>query len=344
MATNRTSGDIDRAASEWTARLDNVRALEGTEEQAFRDWLDSDPRCRGALLRAQAVFLRSEAAGALGTAFNPADFADSDVSNAPPDPGSSAPRRSFISRREALKWTRGAAIAAVAASAISFSLPASGAVIRTAKGEMRRVPLEDGSSVLLNTDSAIRINYNSATRLVALLEGEAFFSVAANEQRPFVVQVDEQRLRTDNARFSLRKLDAEPVFLLVQQGEVRLPQALGAGAALAVGSNMRLTLPRSAPPHRPVEVRPQVLQRELAWRTGKLAFEGETLEQAANAFARYSDHRIVVRDQALAHETVTGLFAANDPVGFSRAVATSFGASVTTTPGGVVLTRGSPPR
>jgi transmembrane sensor len=71
-----------------------------------------------------------------------------------------------------------------------------------------------------------------------------------------------------------------------------------------------------------------IWSRELAWREGKIAFEGERLDQAAAQFARYSRTRIAIPDPALAAEPVSGLFAAADPVGFSRAVAAIFDAKL----------------
>jgi transmembrane sensor len=67
---------------------------------------------------------------------------------------------------------------------------------------------------------------------------------------------------------------------------------------------------------------PLELDRTLAWREGKLSFAGETLVEASQRFARYSAVRIVV-DSSLADERITGLFAANDPRGFAKAVAVS---------------------
>ena len=64
--------------------------------------------------------------------------------------------------------------------------------------------------------------------------------------------------------------------------------------------------------------------RNLAWLEGKIAFEGEMLQDAARSFARYSEVHIEIGDPSLAKEPVTGLFAANDPIGFSRAVAAIF--------------------
>jgi transmembrane sensor len=90
---------------------------------------------------------------------------------------------------------------------------------------------------------------------------------------------------------------------------------------------------------RPEPISPERINRELAWRDGKLAFEGETLQQAANAFARYSETRILIPDAALAREPVTGLFTANDPAGFSRAISTIFDASLVRQDHDLILSR-----
>ncbi len=73
MAERETSRDIDQAASEWTARLDRG-PLTPEQDEAFQAWLQGDPRSKGALLRAQALSMRSESAQALGPDFDPAAF------------------------------------------------------------------------------------------------------------------------------------------------------------------------------------------------------------------------------------------------------------------------------
>ncbi len=317
MAARDTSHDIDQAASDWTARLDRG-PLTPTEDQAFQAWLDGDPRCRGALLRAQAVSMMSESAQALGEGFDPVAF--------------EAEKPASLSRRRALLWT-GGAVAAASAAALAVALPAAaGTVITTRRGEIRLAPLKDGSTVLLNTDSRIRVRYDRGQRHVTLLRGEAYFSVARDETRPFVVAVDGRDLRTAQAAFRVRKLDGDPVDVLVNQGRVEV-------GAMALAANTRLTLSDG---QHPQSVAPETVTRELAWRDGKLAFEGETLQQAAQAFARYSDTRIEVRDPRLASEPVIGLFAANDPVGFGRAIARVFDARLDVDGDAVVLTRNTP--
>ncbi|UAL10064.1 FecR family protein [Caulobacter segnis] len=330
MAERDTSRDIDQAASEWAARLDRG-PLSPEMEAAHRAWLASDPRAKGAMLRARALSMMSESARALGSDFDPETFAQ--------------PRRPRLSRRQALTWTGGAA-AAASLAALGVTTAAAGTVIGTDRGEIRMVPLKDGSTVLLNTQSRIRVRYDDGQRLVTLLKGEAYFSVARDERRPFVVEVNGRRLRTAQAGFRLRKLNQDPVDLLVNQGRVEVSAAplIGAARIVAVTANTRLAL--SDPAHlsteQPRPVAPETVTRELAWREGKLAFEGETLGQAAAVFARYSDTRIQIRDPDLAREPVTGLFAANDPAGFSRAVARVFDARLQQDGDMVVLSRAGP--
>jgi transmembrane sensor len=329
MAQPDTSRDIDQAASDWAARLDRG-PLPPEANHALQAWLSGDPRRKGALLRAQALSMKSEAAQALGPGFDPAAF--------------EAPRRSRfagVSRRQALAWS-GAGAAAASLAALGVAMPAAGSVISTERGEIRLTPLKDGSTVLLNTESRIRIKYSQGERRVTLLKGEAYFSVARDEARPFIVEVNDRRLRTAQAGFRVRKLDGDPIDVLVNQGRVDIAPSnhTTSAPALALGPNTRVVL--SDRVEHPQPIAPEAVTRALAWRDGKLAFEGETLKQAADAFARYSDTRIQIRDPDLAREPVTGLFTANDPVGFSRAIARVFDAKLEQEGGDVVLTRSVP--
>lgn len=324
MGERDSSEDIDRAASDWTARLDRG-SLTRREEEEFQAWLTDDRRSRGALLRAQSLSMMSESARALGPDFDPAPFAQRERHGG------------ALSRRRMLAWTGGSAVAA-SLVALGVGVPASGAVIATGRGEIRLVPLKDGSTVLLNTDSSIRV-YDRSERLVVLVGGEALFSVARGGRYPFVVEVDGRRLSTEAAEFRVRKLVGEPVEVLVRQGGIVLPTG-GQGSsarAVALGPDTRLVL--SDPAATPLAVSSDTVVRELAWRDGKLAFEGESLKQAADAFARYSNTRIVIPDRALAREPVTGLFAANDPVGFSRAISRVFDARLVQDGNAVIIAR-----
>ena len=208
----------------------------------------------------------------------------------------------------------------------------------TERGEIRLAPLGDGSTAVLNTETRMMVKYDDARRRVKLVKGEVYFTVLADARRPFTVEVDGRRISTLAGAFRVRRLKDTPVDLLVDRGPVEVT-APGAAHPLILTSNTRLVLPTSpaGPTARPQAVAPDMVTRELAWRDGKIAFQGETLAQAAAAFARYSDTRIVIEDPALAREPVTGLFAANDPAGFSHAVAGLFGRTVQSRKGRVVI-------
>ncbi len=64
------------------------------------------------------------------------------------------------------------------------------------------------------------------------------------------------------------------------------------------------------------------VNRTLAWRQGRIAFDNETLADAAQEFGRYSNVQIRIAP-GLEGQTVTGLFVSTDPVGFARAAALS---------------------
>src|SRR3546814_12570012 len=65
----------------------------------------------------------------------------------------------------------------------------------TSVGEIRRVPLADGSIAAINTASAIDVKLDDAARHVRVVEGEAWFQVARDKQRPFVVAAGRARGR-----------------------------------------------------------------------------------------------------------------------------------------------------
>lgn len=327
MSERESSRYIDATAADWIARLDRG-PLSQEEAQALEAWLGGDPRRRGAMLRADALSLMSESAGALGPRFEPAQFAPPPV-----------PPPATVSRRKLLAWTGAGGLAATSIAVLAVSTQPA-AAITTGLGEVRLVTLDDGSTVMLNTQSSLRVRYGDRIRRVELLYGEAYFTVVPDQHRPFVVDLPGKPLRAARGAFRVRKLEGKPVDILVDQGGVSLGEA-GTADAVFLRANTRLSLPvaANAPLSAPQTISADHVARALAWREGKLAFEGERLDQAAAEFARYSRTRIEIRDPALAAEPVTGLFAASDPAGFGRAVASVFDARVEQQDGAVILTR-----
>jgi transmembrane sensor len=321
-----TSQDIDRIAAEWVARMDHAR-LSASESGELKQWLAGDRRRRGAFMRARAVWMRSESARALGPQYDPADFRPADA----------APSRLRAGRRRHLMEWGGAIAASLVLAVVLVATLQMPTAYATAKGEMRTVPLGDGTTVTLNTDTRIKVYGDKGQRRIRVLQGEVLIE-GAGTAMPTLVEVDGKHLEATTATFVVRKLEGRPTQVLVQEGRVVLAGATQS-AQVPLLPNTGLSLPEGKGRWNQTSLSPGQMGRELAWREGKIALQGETLAEAAAVYARYSDTPIVIADQDLAQMQVTGLFAANNPLGFSRAVAEVFDAEVRQEDGRIIVVR-----
>ncbi|NIJ08480.1 transmembrane sensor [Sphingomonas vulcanisoli] len=303
------------------ARLD--RGLSETEQAEVEAWLAGDARRRGALARAKAIWLHADRAASLGQSLTEGDA----------EPAPEFGRWARITNRRAV-LTGGSAIAASLAIGV-IAVPRlldRGRRLTSNVGEIRRIPLGDGSMVTLDTDSVIETAFSGTARTVRLVSGMAYFEVTHDRARPFLVHARDVTVRVIGTAFSVRALAGAPIAVIVSQGHVAVSRKAAGGQQLDLIPNMRAILPDKAPMGAPIgivaSVAPDALQRALAWRDGMLAFEGETLADAVSRFRRYGGPAIEVDGQALAQQPISGLFAASDPRGFARAVAVSLNATV----------------
>lgn len=327
-----TSQDIDETAAQWVARMDRA-PLSATETEALKDWLAGDRRRRGAFIRARAVWMRSEPARALGPQYDPENFR--------PAAAPSPPAR-VEHRRRSMKWS-GAVAASLVVVVMLIATLQMPTAYATAKGEMRTVPLGHGATVTLNTDTHIEVYDDDGRRRIRVLRGEVLIE-GAGTAVPTLVEVDERQLEASAATFVVRKLAGQPAQVLVQDGRVVLAEAMP--TTTTTSANIPLAPNTGASLLEGKETGWQLtalsmgrMGRELAWREGKIALQGETLAEAAAIYARYSDTSIVIADPNLAQLPVTGLFAINNPLGFSRAVAEVFDAEVRQENGRIVISR-----
>jgi transmembrane sensor len=188
----------------------------------------------------------------------------------------------------------------------------------TAVGESQEVRLADGSVMTLNTSTKATVRFTDETREIHLLQGEALFDVAKNKRRPFIVTAGDTKVRAIGTSFTVSMLPAQPILVLVREGVIELQRTTMA-APVRASANVQVLAPLNAP-IATVAIPEAQVERDLAWQFGKIAFENQTLPEAAEEFARYSDVRIIV-DPAVADRTVTGLFVSSDPIGFAKAAA-----------------------
>ncbi len=309
MTVRLSSQEIDDLAAEWAARID-AGALTLEQKAALDAWLDADTRHLGAFAKARAVAAHTERARALGPNFDPVRFA-------------AAETRQPTRRRILLMGSIAASVAALAIPGTIVWRLFNTDTYSTLIGETRVVPLEDGSVITLNTNSEVTVAYTKQRRDIRLLRGEALFDVAKDAKRPFVVQAGGTQVRAVGTSFTVTKLPDQPVKVLVREGvvEIKRPDVPTAPMVRAAADTRAI-----APVDAPIvatRVATAEVRRELAWSIGRLAFEGQTLKEAADMFARYSDTHIVIDDPAIGDKTITGLYVSNDPVGFSKAVAVS---------------------
>jgi transmembrane sensor len=294
-------------ASAWAVRLDGAE-LTPEEQRELDQWLAASPRHQGALLRARAVWTSLGSGVMAGTPASP-----------PPGPTAEYGR----GRRAFGNWWAAAAIAAGVAALVTYRmLDLRGEIYETGIGEVRRIALEDGSAITLNSDSVASVHFEKNLRSVTLRRGEGLFEVAKDKTRPFVVSTGEVAVRAVGTAFAVRALTSE-VTVTVTEGvvEVTRPQE--------TPSRVRANERAEIRPHAALTVRaedPKEAGRLLSWRNGILSFSGESLAEAAREVNRYSRRQVVVQDPSLASKPVIGIFRAGDVDAFAQSTAVALGA------------------
>lgn len=311
MTVGEGTGDIEDQAARWAVRLDQG-ALNRPDQERLDAWLAADARRRGALMRARAGLHLIFETGATARA---------------PTTRPSLNRRAMAGGF--------AAIAAATVGVIALPPLLGGRRYRTDVGEIRRVPLADGSLAAINTDTEIDVAFEDHRRAVRLDRGEAWFQVAKDPARPFVVAVGEVQVRAVGTAFSVRRRTMG-VEVLVTEGVVEVSN--GTGVARKVSAGNQIFVSQTGAPARPLH-RPLEMDRALAWRQGQIALDGDTVAAAVAEFNRHNARKIVITDPQLQGRRVVGWFHTNEPESFARAVALSEAAEIDTS-GDVIMLGG----
>lgn len=207
------------------------------------------------------------------------------------------------------KLAAGAVLAAACLALFVFSgtLPTFlRADFSTGTGETKTVTLDDGSRVELAPRSAIAARLDAAGRHVTLLAGEAWFEVAREPARPFVVEAGGGTITALGTAFDVA-LDGTFVRVAVGQHKVRVASR---GENVVVAEHQQATYDAHAPP-----THPSPAPRSLAaWRRGKLIFEDQPLGEVLAALARYRHGLVACVTAATCARPVTGVFSTDKPL------------------------------
>jgi transmembrane sensor len=165
----------------------------------------------------------------------------------------------------------------------------------TATGETRTITLPDGSSMQLGTDTAANFRFRGSERHVDLARGEAYFDVAHDETRPFVIDAGTGHVRVLGTAFSVRR-DGEAVTVTVTRGRVEVSGGALEPVQLTLGEQVKFS------PRDHGEVAMVNTDQVLAWRRGQLQFEDQSLRSVLEEVGRY-DHRLWLVDDSVATRT-----------------------------------------
>ena len=280
----------------WVARMDGGNWT-AQDEQDLQAWLAQDPARQGALLQAQAAWIAFDQLAV--------------------KPQAPVARPAAFPRRSLLLAGAGAVAASIAAAASFYFAPPRGRYT-TVVGEVRHVPLSDGSFVTINTASDVEFQAQSHKRVAMLKAGEAWFEVAKDAARPFVVTAGDAFVQAVGTAFSVRR-HAGGADVLVTEGIVDVWSAqqasskvrLVVGQKASIGSNGEVEVSLSEPAS---------ADRVLAWRQGMIDLNGDPLLNAVGEFNRYNRRQLVLVDARLGMQQFDGTFRINDPEGFANAV------------------------
>ena len=172
------------------------------------------------------------------------------------------------------------------------------------KGGEYRIVLSDGSKVWLNSDSRLRFpSPFSGDKRTVFLEGEAYFEVAHDTQKPFVVSTEDMSIRVLGTKFNVKAYaEDEAVYTTLVSGSVRTNNKQSTYSTLLSPNEQCIYYPGN----NRMETRKIDPQTFLGWVQGRFIFENETLEEILKQLGRWYDTEIFYQNPRVAKYRFTG--------------------------------------
>ncbi len=311
----RQAPEPEDLAADWFWRLNETRGeAHAAVEREFRQWLNEDPRHAEAFANVSAAWdvMGDHAAAPEIVTLRQSALADA--------------RAAAQSRWKPSRLPRWgiAAIAGYAAAALLLAggyyyvshMQPKGKQYATQIGQREALTLSDNSHVDIDADSAVSIALSHNLRLIHLQRGQAYFQVAHDRTRPFIVQVNGQQVIATGTAFNVEAIKGGVRVTLVE-GHVVVRQAPDSGAADAEEGTI---IAKLSPGDQLTDVSGAIarlnhttnLLSVTAWRQGKLIFNNDRLADIVQRMKHYSTTEIVITDPSIANLRVSGVFNAGD--------------------------------
>ena len=313
----RDSSDLILEACSWVAQWETGDLL-SEDIEVFEEWVSRSPRHRREFLRALRISL---ATNVLAITASPSRTRIGWLQGL----------RDHTNRvAQSIRWRYAAALVLfmgpVLGGLLAFthwSNARENYVLHTDVGSIQSFELSDGTNVQLNGNSDLKVEYRLSERHVQLLKGEAFFNVAHNKGRPFLVSVGNSRFRAVGTAFSVAR-DGSRLRLVVAEGQVEFRKENS--GAVQVRAGQRLLASQSRTVYLTHATDSQI-DSDLSWRNGYVEFTGMPLSDVAQEWFRYSDIRIVL-DQSARNLKFDGSFRTNEIDKFLDTLDSAYGLKV----------------
>jgi transmembrane sensor len=198
-------------------------------------------------------------------------------------------------------------------------------LLRIAFGHTGQLPLGDGRTVDLNTDSQVHVRVADSQTQVVMDRGEALFEGVS--PRSLRVTANDAVVTTQNAVFSLRMRERGRTDIIVAQGTVdagrtgRLLADWAERALPAASDSTRLAAGEAASLdgaglYGKRTLSPETLTHKLAWKDHWLWFSDETLAEAVERFNSYNTEQLIIADPRLNQMSLGGRFRPTEPDSF----------------------------
>lgn len=331
MISDNIPPEVRRAAQQWYLRLQSSDCSAG-EREAFERWHAAEPTHAAAYRMVNDVWQRSAALGA-----------DPSLDHLLRQARRLPPERSWLQRATPVLAMAACLVLALGIGYYAWqkseNLPA--VTYATATGEQRTVALDDGSHVVLDTNSDLQVQYGKRERRLTLLHGQADFQVHHDTARPFVVHVGDGTVTATGTRFQVRAADGiDTVILLEGQVVVASNAKRGGPEQVTLQAGERVALQADGRLGAPERLADTELARARGWAEGMLVVREWPLARLVAEMNRYTSVPIRLGDPSLGTLPISGSFKASDQHSFLLSLEYGWPIRVDRrTPGEIVLQR-----
>ena len=184
-------------------------------------------------------------------------------------------------------------------------------------GQRINITLPDGTNVWLNARTTIQypVSFNSNERLVKL-DGEAYFDVARDEKKPFIVQTDKYNVEVLGTQFDVESYsDSEDFETALMEGSVRISSLTDTNESLMLTPNNKAYLHKGK-----LRIMPVDDYNPYRWKEGLICFKNETFASIMKDFEKYYGINIYITNQQVQKYLYTGKFRQTDGVDYALRV------------------------